>query len=92
MDEADILAYLKEIRRVIDERTTVIATFFLLNGPVGRPFKMLHPLSGHCSIDDPADSLHAIGYTEEWLEPLPIMLDRVHRIQQRRGRCDIRSG
>lgn len=29
---------------------------------------------------------------ERFLELLPIMLDRMHRIQRRRGSCDIRQG
>jgi SAM-dependent methyltransferase len=75
MYEADVVAYLKEIASVMDEKSVVYATFFLSNNEtrhlegLGKSsYPMKHILDEHCSYFNPEDPLHAISFDETWLK------------------------
>lgn len=75
MYEADVLAYLKEIASVMDEKSIVYATFFLTNSESRRlerlgqsSYPMKNSLDDHCFYFSPDDPLHAISFDEVWLK------------------------
>ncbi|MGY3446634.1 MULTISPECIES: class I SAM-dependent methyltransferase [unclassified Bradyrhizobium] len=75
MYEADIIAYLKEIVAIMDEKSVIYATFFLSNGESRHlesidksSYPMKHVLNDHCSYFNTEDPLHAISFDEVWLK------------------------
>jgi SAM-dependent methyltransferase len=70
----DIARYLETVANVMDDRTLLYVTFFLLNpeqqaledaGRTARPFR--HIISEHCRYFSSEDPLWAIAFTDEWV-------------------------
>jgi SAM-dependent methyltransferase len=75
MHGQDISRYLETIADVMNDRTLLYVTFFLLNpeqqasedsGRTARPFR--HIISEHCRYFSSEDPLWAIAFTDEWVD------------------------
>ena len=88
MYEGDIRRYLKSVAGVMNDKSTLCATFFLLNqeermlrNDAQQRLRLEHRLNDHCYYLSKDDPLHAIGFEEsvviDWIYELGLRLDSI---------------
>jgi SAM-dependent methyltransferase len=77
MFEADVESYLHAIAKVLDDHSTVYATFFILSDEQrelersgASLYPMTHQINDHCRYFNQQDPLHAISFDEAFLHSM----------------------